>query len=216
MTKPMRIDFVSDVVCPWCVIGLKELERALARLTDVIEPDIQLQPFELNPGMAPEGQDMAEHLKQKFGRSMDQATGARDAIRARAADLGFTLSMSEKSRVYNSFDAHRLLHWAGLEGRQVALKHALFAAYFTENLNIADHDILVAKAESVGLDPVQAREVLSSGRYTREVQAAEQNWKASGITSVPSIVINRKYLISGGQTADVFEEGLRRIAAEAA
>lgn len=214
MTKPIQIDFVSDVVCPWCVIGLRELETALARLTDVIEPDIHLQPFELNPTMPSEGQGMAEHMKQKFGRTIDQMGGARDALRARAAEVGFTMGMREDSRIYNSFDAHRLLHWAGLEGRQVALKHALFGAYFTENLNIADHDILVAKAESVGLDGVQARDVLATGRYRAEVQAAEQKWIQSGISSVPSVVINRKYLISGGQTAAVFEESLRQIAAE--
>jgi predicted DsbA family dithiol-disulfide isomerase len=215
MSKPLRIDFVSDVVCPWCVIGLAELERALARLTDVVEPDIHLQPFELNPKMPREGQNMAEHLAEKFGPGATERMGAaREALRTRAAEVGFTMSMREDGRVYNSFDAHRLLHWAGLEGKQVALKQALFGAYFTENLNIADPDILVAKAESVGLDGALAREVLSSGRYRAEVQAAEQKWIQSGISSVPSVIINQKYLISGGQTAAVFEQSLRQIAAE--
>ena len=214
MTKAVQIDFVSDVVCPWCVIGLRELETALARLGDVVEPKIHLQPFELNPTMPREGKGIAEHMQQKFGRKMDDSSGIRQALQARADAVGFTMTMNDDSRVYNSFDAHRLLHWAGLKGKQVALKHALFGAYFTENLNIADPDILVAKAESVGLDGAEAREVLSSGRYTDEVRAAEQGWMRSGINSVPSVVINRKYLISGGQTAAVFEEGLRRIAAE--
>ncbi|MDB5393177.1 MAG: disulfide bond formation protein DsbA [Rhodospirillales bacterium] len=228
MPKPIEIDFVSDVVCPWCVIGLRELETALTRLADVVTPNIQLQPFELNPTMPREGQGMAEHMMQKFGRSMDQSGGVREALQARAADVGFTIAMNENSRIYNSFDAHRLLHWAGLEdgrsaleegraglqGRQVALKHALFGAYFTENLNIADYDILVAKAATVGLDGAQARDVLESGRYKAEVLETEEIWKKSGISSVPSIVVNRKYLISGGQTAAVFEESLRRIAAE--
>jgi predicted DsbA family dithiol-disulfide isomerase len=216
MPKPIEIDFVSDVVCPWCVIGLRELEMALAHLTDVIEPSIHLQPFELNPTMPREGQNMAEHLRQKFGRAMDQSSGVRDVLRTRAADLGFTMAMDENSRVYNSFDAHRLLHWAGLQGRQVALKHALFEAYFTENRNIADPDILVAKAESVGLDGAKAREVLETGLYRDEVLEAEQRWQRSGINSVPSVVVNRKYLISGGQPAVVFEESLRKIAAESA
>jgi predicted DsbA family dithiol-disulfide isomerase len=212
----MRIDFVSDVVCPWCVIGLRELERALARLTDVVAADIELQPFELNPTMPREGQDIAEHMLQKFGRTMDQSSGVREALQTRAADVGFTMTMRPDSRIYNSFDAHRLLHWAGLEGKQLALKEALFTAYFTEGLNIADPEILAAKAESVGLDGAKAREVLRSGLYTDEVRAAEQGWMRSGINAVPSVVINRKYLISGGQTAAVFEESLRRIAAEAA
>jgi predicted DsbA family dithiol-disulfide isomerase len=216
MPKPIQIDFVSDVVCPWCVIGLRELETALSRLTEVVAPTIHLQPFELNPTMAREGQNMAEHLEQKFGRRMDQTSGVREALLSRAAALGFTMAMNDDSRVYNSFDAHRLLHWAGLHGDQKALKHALFAAYFAEGLNIADPDVLVAKAESVGLDGAAAREVLASGRYADEVRMAEQSWLRAGVNSVPSIVINRKYLISGGQTAAVFEDSLRRIAAEAA
>ncbi len=216
MTKPIQIDFVSDIVCPWCAIGLGELEKALANLTDVVEPHIELQPFELNPTMPPEGQGMAEHIEQKFGRKLDDAGGMRDMIRARAAEVGVTMAMREDSRIYNSFDAHRLLHWAGLEGKQVALKHALFTAYFTDGANIASADVLVALAEGAGLVPVQAREVLESGRYTDEVRAAEQTWQRAGISSVPAIVINRKYLISGGQPAAVFEESLRKIAAEAA
>ena len=217
MAKAMRIDFVSDVVCPWCAIGLAELKTALARLTDVIEPRIQLQPFELNPGMPAEGQDMIEHLTQKFGPGvMERMKGAREALTKRAADVGFKMGMREGGRIYSSFDAHRLLHWAGLRDKDkaVALKQALFGAYFTESLNIADHDVLVTKAESVGLDGAEAHEVLATNRYRLEVQAAEQKWIQSGISSVPSVVVNQKYLISGGQTAAVFEESLRRIAAE--
>jgi predicted DsbA family dithiol-disulfide isomerase len=216
MTKPMQIDFVSDVVCPWCVIGLKGLEQALAKLTDVIEPHIQLQPFELNPDMPKEGQDVAEHVAQKFGGATEQLTAARDAIKTRAAGLGFTMAMKEDSRIYNSFDAHRLIHWAGLKGKQVAMKHALFEAYFTEGANITDPDVLAAKAEAAGLDAGEAREVLSTGKYADEVRAAEETWRRAGITSVPSVIVNRKYLISGGQPAAVFEESLRKIAAEAA
>jgi predicted DsbA family dithiol-disulfide isomerase len=216
MAKPVQIDFVSDVVCPWCAIGLGELEKALANLTDLVKPEIQLQPFELNPAMPPEGQDIADHMMQKFGRKLDDSSGIRDTIRARAADVGVTMTMREDSRIYNSFDAHRLLHWAGLNGKQVELKHALFAAYFTDNRNIADANVLAGLAESVGLDGAEAHEVLKSGRYSDEVRAAEQTWQRAGISSVPAVVINRKYLISGGQPAAVFEESLRKIAAEAA
>ncbi len=216
MPKPMQIDFVSDVVCPWCVIGLRELETALARLSDVVEPDIHLQPFELNPTLPREGENAGEHFKRKFGRAMDASSGIRETIRTRAAGLGFTMAFGDDSRIYNSFDAHRLLHWAETQGRQVALKHALFEAYFTRNVNIADPDILVATAESVGLDGAEAREILTSGRYADAVSQAERSWTQSGVNSVPAVVVNRKYLISGGQTADVFESSLRRIAAEAA
>ena len=214
MAKAIQIEFVSDVVCPWCVIGLRELERALARLTDVVQPTIEMQPFELNPSMAPEGQDLNEHITEKYGRPTDQMSETRKMLRNRAAELGFTMPMKDGSRVYNTFDAHRLLHWAGLEGRQIELKHALFGAYFSDTQNISDHDVLVAKAESAGLYPVEARKVLTEGLYADEVRQAEQTWMASGIRSVPAVVINRKYLISGGQTAAVFEDSLRKIAAE--
>ncbi len=214
--KPMQIDFVSDVVCPWCVIGLKGLEKALENLKGTVEATVALQPFELNPDMPREGQNVAEHVAQKFGGQTAQLDAARDAIRARAADLGFTMAMKEDSRIYNSFDAHRLIHWAGLKGKQVELKLALFEAYFTESANIGDADVLAARAESIGLDPTEAREVLASGAYRDEVLAAEDMWRRAGISSVPSVIVNRKYLISGGQPAAVFEETLRRIAAEAA
>ena len=213
--KPMQIDFVSDVVCPWCVIGLKGLEKALENLKGTVDATVALQPFELNPDMPKEGQDVAEHVAQKFGGQTAQLNQARDAIKSRAADLGFTMAMREDSRIYNSFDCHRLLHWAGLKGKGVELKLALFEAYFTDGANITDPDVLAGRAESVGLDPAEAREVLASGAYRDEVLAAEDMWKRSGITSVPSVIVNRKYLISGGQPAAVFEETLRRIAAEA-
>ena len=214
--KAMRIDFVSDVVCPWCVIGLKGLEKALENLKGTVDATVALQPFELNPGMAKEGQDVGEHVAQKFGGQTAQLNAARDAIKARAANLGFTMAMREDSRIYNSFDAHRLLHWAGLKGKGVALKLALFEAYFTDSANISDADVLAARAESVGLDPAEAREVLASGAYKAEVLEAEDMWKRSGISAVPSVIVNRKYLISGGQPAAAYEETLRKIAAEAA
>jgi predicted DsbA family dithiol-disulfide isomerase len=214
MAKPIQIDFVSDVVCPWCVIGLRELETALARLGDVVEPEIHFQPFELNPSMPYDGENTDAHIAEKYGRSSAETAAVRARIQARAADVGFAIKTNAESRIYNSFDAHRLLHWAGLEGRQSALKHALFQAYFSEGLNIADPDVLVAKAESAGLDPVQAREVLASGRYGDEVREAEQVWQRAGIHSVPAVVVNRSFLISGGQPADVFEQQLREIAAK--
>ncbi len=214
VTKPLKIDFVSDVVCPWCVIGLRGLELALERLGDVVEADIHLQPFELNPDMPPEGQNQGAYIAGKYGRTPEQIEAGRASIRERAATLGFRMATNTESRVYNSFDAHRLLHWAETEGRHVALKHALFDAYFTEGLDISDSEVLVAKAEGAGLDPARAREVLASGRYAQEVRAAEQAWRNAGIDSVPAIVVDEKYLISGCQPPEVFEQYIRQIVAE--
>jgi predicted DsbA family dithiol-disulfide isomerase len=216
MTKPMKIDFVSDVSCPWCIVGLGGLEEALARVGDLVQADIHFQPFELNPNMPAEGQNIVEHVAQKYGATPQQSAANRQAIHARAAEVGFTMQTNDQSRIYNTFDAHRLLHWAELEGRQAALKHALFDAYFTRGLNPSDHEVLADAAEAVGLDREAAREVLASGRYADEVRAAERLWQSRGINSVPAIIINDRYLISGGQPADAFEQALRTIAAEAA
>jgi predicted DsbA family dithiol-disulfide isomerase len=216
MPKPMKIDFVSDVSCPWCIIGLAGLEQALARVGDLVEADIHFQPFELNPNMPAEGQNIVEHVTQKYGSSPAQSTLNRQAIRARAAEVGFTMAMTDESRIYNTFDAHRLLHWARIEGKQSALKHALFDAYFTDGQNPSDHEVLVAAAEKAGLDGAAAREVLTSGRYAEDVTAAEQRWQANGIDAVPAVVINDRYLISGGQPPEMFEQALRQIAQEAA
>ena len=214
MTKAMKIDFVSDVVCPWCIVGLGGLEEALARVGDLVEAEVRFHPFELNPNMPAEGQNVVEHVAQKYGATPEQSAANRAAIHARAAEVGFQMRTSEASRIYNTFDAHRLLHWAGLEGRQAALKHALFDAYFTDGLNPSDPQVLAGVAERAGLDRAAAAEVLSSGRYGEEVRAAERFWQGQGINAVPAVVINDRYLISGGQPAAAFEKALRTIAAE--
>jgi len=215
MTKPMKIDFVSDVSCPWCIIGLKGLEQALERIGSDVEAEIHFQPFELNPNMPAEGQSLVEHVAQKYGSTPEQFAERRAMIRERAAELGFTIALPPTDgRVYNTFDAHRLLHWAALQGRQRELKLALFDAYFTQCLDPSDHAVLADAAEKAGLDRAAAAEVLEAGRYADEVRAAERKWQMKGISGVPAIIVNDRYLISGGQPADVFENALGRIATE--
>jgi predicted DsbA family dithiol-disulfide isomerase len=216
MTQTMKIDFVSDVSCPWCIIGLRGLEEALARASDVVDAEIRFQPFELNPDMPAAGQNIVEHITQKYGSTPAQSAATRQMIRERAAGVGFTMAMTDESRIYNTFDAHRLLHWAELEGRQAELKHALFDAYFTEGKSPSDHDVLVAAATKAGLDGEAARGILESDRFAAEVREAEHLWQSRGITSVPAVVIDERYLISGGQPPEVFEQALRKIAADMA
>ena len=222
MTKTLKIDFVSDVVCPWCVVGLGGLETALAKLeNEGIAADIAFQPFELNPQIAPEGENIVEHIGRKYGASPEQSAANRAMIRERAGEVGFDMRMTDDSRIWNTFDAHRLLHWAGEaatpgggpEG-QKALKEALFRTHFTEGNNLTDAGVLTRAAEAAGLDRAEAGEVLASGRYAQAVRQAEDLWRARGITSVPAVVVEGKYLISGGQPASVFEEALRKIASE--
>jgi predicted DsbA family dithiol-disulfide isomerase len=214
MTAKLKIDFVSDVSCPWCVIGLRALEQALERVGDAVTAEIHFQPFELNPQLPPDGQDITEHLVQKYGSTPEQLQRNRESIRARGADLGFTFEMGKRSRVYNTFDAHRLLHWAELEGRQRDLKRALFTAYFTEGRNPSDREVLIDVATQAGLDAVRAREVLESGRYADEVREREQFYGQQGIRAVPSVIVDDRYLIQGGQPVEVFEQALRQIASE--
>jgi predicted DsbA family dithiol-disulfide isomerase len=214
MTAKLKIDFVSDVSCPWCVIGLRALEQALERVGDAVAAEIHFQPFELNPQLPPDGQDITEHLVQKYGSTPEQLQRNQETIRARGADLGFTFEMGKRSRVYNTFDAHRLLHWAELEHRQRELKRALFTAYFTEGRNPSDREVLIDVASQAGLDAVRAREVIESGRYTDEVREREQFYGQQGIRAVPSVIVDDRYLIQGGQPVAVFEQALRQIASE--
>jgi predicted DsbA family dithiol-disulfide isomerase len=209
----MKIDFVSDVSCPWCVIGLKSLEVALARIGEDLKVELHFQPFELNPQMSPQGQDIGEHLAEKYGATAEQTARTQEAIRARGEALGFSFRMDKRSRIYNTFDAHRLLHWAGIEGRQAALKHALFRAYFTDGANPGAHDVLVRAAGEVGLDTAQAQHVLRSGAYATEVREREQHFQALGIHAVPAVIIDDRHLIQGGQPPEVFEQALRQSAA---
>jgi predicted DsbA family dithiol-disulfide isomerase len=215
MSKPLKIDFVSDVCCPWCIIGLRGLEEALVRTGDLVTADITFQPFELNPQMGKDGQNIGEHIAEKYGSTPEQSAANRTMIRDRAAELGFAMEISDTSRIYNTFDAHRLLHWAQIEGRQVELKHALFDAYFTAQQDPSDHAVLVAVAARAGLDPARAADILASDLYAQEVRAAEQVWQSRGISAVPAVVINDRYLISGGQPPEAFERALREIAAAA-
>ncbi|MEO8022124.1 DsbA family oxidoreductase [Polaromonas sp.] len=212
---PMKIDFVSDVSCPWCVIGLKSLEEAMGRVAGEVQAELHFQPFELNPQMPAEGQDIGEHLAEKYGSTPEQLQRNREMIRARGQEVGFTFTVGARNRVYNTFDAHRLLHWAEEEGRQLALKEALFKAYFTDGENPGSHEVLARVAGEVGLDAARAAEILASGEYADAVREREQFYLRQGIHSVPAIIINDKHLISGGQPAEVFEQALRQIAAAA-
>lgn len=211
MSKDIRIDFVSDVSCPWCIIGLKSLEQAIDKIGDDAKVQLHFQPFELNPKMVPEGQDIAEHLAEKYGATAEQTTKNREMIRARGAELGFVFNMAARSRIYNTFDAHRLLHWAETQGKQHALKVALFELYFSKGESPASHEALLQVAGEVGLDTAEAARILASDAYAAEVRETEAYYHQQGINSVPAIIINERHLISGGQPPEVFERALRQI-----
>ena len=208
----VRIDFVSDVVCPWCAVGLASLEKALAVLDGRVVADVHFQPFELNPQMGPEGEDILEHLTRKYGSTPEQIARNGETIRARGAALGFTFDMEKRRRTYNTFDAHRLLHWAGEVGHQRELKHALLGAYFTQGENISDRAVLLRAVAAAGLPVEQAQKLLDGDAYAADVRAQERFYIDNGIQGVPAVIVNEQHLISGGQPPAVFEQALRQIA----
>jgi predicted DsbA family dithiol-disulfide isomerase len=211
--KTLKIDFVSDVVCPWCAIGLSALEIALQKLDGEVAVELHFQPFELHPDMGPEGAEVVPYLSRKYGMSAEQVERNQQMIAERGAAVGFEFRMDRRSRTYNTFDAHRLLHWAEGEGKQAALKRALFKAYFTEGQNPGDPAVLERLAGEVGLDAARAREILAGDEFAAEVRAAEQFYTGHGIHAVPSVIVNDRHLIQGGQPPEVFEQALRQIAA---
>ncbi|MEX3936946.1 DsbA family oxidoreductase [Paraburkholderia phymatum] len=212
MTQPLRIDFVSDIACPWCAIGLSSLQLALSRLGDSVDAQIVMHPFELNPQMSPQGERIVDYLGKKYGRTPEQIAETQAAIRERGANVGFEFGPRE--HVYNTFDAHRLLQWAGIEGKQLPLKLALLHAYHSDGKDPSNHDVLVEAAQSVGLDAAQARAVLESSDYAEDVRAQENEAQSLGIESVPSIIFNQRYLVTGGQPPEAFEQAIQQILAE--
>lgn len=209
MTPPLRIDFVSDVACPWCVVGLRSLLKALDETGAMGE--IHLQPFELNPDMPPEGENTAEHVAKKYGSTPERSNAAREVIKSHGAALGFTFNYGPESRIWNTFDAHRLLHWAELEGQGLALKESLFKLNFTDQRSTSDHAALIDAVRDAGLDVVRAGAILATDEFAAEVRQAEEFWRSNGINAVPSAIFNQRWLIQGGQPPEVFAQVIRDV-----
>jgi len=214
MLITLKLDIVSDISCPWCIIGYQALQQALTTLAPDITADINWQPFELNPAMPPEGQDLVEHLTEKYGINAAQIEQNRAMIRERGSDLGYQFSNSAGGRIYNTFDAHRLLHWAKKLGKQTQLKLAFFDLYFKHSGDPSNHQQLLEVVGNVGLDVQAAKQVLDSTQYEQEVRERQKFYQSQGISSVPAVIINDKHLISGGQPAEAFEQALREIASQ--
>lgn len=217
MSTTLRIDFVSDIACPWCAVGLGALEQALKRLDGKVQAELHFQPFELNPNMPAGGQDLSEHLTEKYGSTPERQAQIRENITARGQEVGFTFNPDGRGRVYNTFDAHRLLHWAGVDlpmDAQHHLKKSFLNAYQGRAECIESHEVLLSAVKDAQLDVQEAERILKSDMYAAEVRAREQFYLNAGIHSVPAIIINECHLISGGQTIEVFEQALQEIAKE--
>ncbi|QPM89406.1 DsbA family oxidoreductase [Pseudooceanicola algae] len=210
MTNPLRIDIVSDVMCPWCIIGYRQLSRALE--ASGTEHEIHWHPFELNPQMPPEGQNTREHIAEKYGSTPEQSEQSRQQMKALADDLGFDFQWTRDSRMHNTFNTHQLLHWAGLQGRKHDLKMALFTAHFTDQRNLSDDAVLADVAAEIGLERDEAAAVLDDQRFADEVRSAEQFWQQQGISGVPAVVFDRKHLVTGAQGVDNYTGILAQLA----
>ncbi len=209
--RNIRIDIISDIVCPWCIVGYKRLEQALDTFQGKLNAHLYWQPFELNPDMPAEGQNLREHLAEKYGSTPDESQANRNNLIIMGQSLGFTFNFTPESRIYNTFKAHQLLHWAGEKGHQHELQLALFKAYFTEQQDPSDIEVLVATATQVGLNGEEAQALLIDGRYRDTVRINQQVWANGGIHAVPAFVFDQKYLLTGAQEATTLIQAIQQV-----
>ncbi|MBL4823598.1 MAG: DsbA family oxidoreductase [Colwellia sp.] len=212
--KKLQIDIVSDVMCPWCIVGYKGLELAFKQLSPNVEATINWLPFELNPQMPVEGQGMKEHLLEKYGTTEQQSMENRDMLTLRGKEVDFDFNFSKNMRIINSFDLHRLLAWAKEQGKQHELQMAFFNEHFTKNLPLNENENLIKIVASLCLDITEANKILNSDAYAEQVREEQKIILDKGINSVPAFIINNKYSISGGQTTETFKQVLTQIAQE--
>ena len=212
---PLQVDIVSDVVCPWCIIGYKQFMKALSVLPGQFDVTLHWHPFELNPRMPQEGQDLREHLAQKYGTTAEQSRVVRSRMSSLGDSLGFTFDYFEGMRMVNTFRAHQLLHWAATQGRQTELKLALFEAFFSRREDVNDPALLSAVAQRVGLDASEAQAVLADQRYAAAVREEQQYWLEQDVYAVPTFRLQQQYLVPGAQEADAFVRLLEKIQSRA-
>ncbi len=212
---PLQVDIVSDVVCPWCIIGYKQLLKALASMPEPFDVTVRWHPFELNPQMPAAGQDLREHLAQKYGTTSAQSQGARARLSALGESLGFTFDYFDGMRMVNTFQAHQLLHWAAEQGKQTPLKLALFEAFFSQREDVSDAALLAEVAGRAGLDCAEANAVLSDERYARAVREEQQYWLEQDVHAVPAFYFQQRYMVPGAQEPEAFVRLLQKIQSRA-
>jgi predicted DsbA family dithiol-disulfide isomerase len=214
VAQPLRIDIVSDVVCPWCIIGYKQVGQALTLLPGPVEAEFHWHPFELNPDMPPEGEDAAEHIARKYGRSPEEGNKVRSHIKDTAEALGFPFGEGGARRLVNTFAAHKLLAKTGEEHgweKQTELKLALFSAYFQQGRDVSDEAVLLEIAGGLGLD---AKDWLADEALSGTVRAEERYWVNENISGVPAIIFDGKYMVPGAQSAETFAAVIQKVLAK--
>lgn len=209
MTTPLRIDIVSDVMCPWCIIGYRQLAQALEATGTA--HNIHWHPFELNPDMSPEGQNVREHIAEKYGSTPEQSELSRQQMTQLGAAVGFEFRFTEGMRMHNTFNTHQMLHWADESGHKNGLKMALFAAHFTDGRDLSDIAVLADVAGEIGLDRFEAVAVLEDQRFAAEVRKEQSFWIQQGISGVPGVVFDRKHLVTGAQGVNNYTKILEQL-----
>lgn len=212
--KNVRIDIVSDVVCPWCIIGYKRLEKALDMLADQIQANIHWHPFELNPHMPQGGENLRSHLAGKYGTTLEGSIKARANLTQMGAELGFKFDYFDEMKMFNTFKAHQLLHYAREHNKEHELKMRLFSAFFGERKEIDQVEVLVKEAVAVGLDETESQSILEDERYAESVRIEEQKWLSRGIQGVPTFIVNNKYAVSGAQEPKALADMIMQAASE--
>jgi predicted DsbA family dithiol-disulfide isomerase len=210
---PLRIDLVSDVVCPWCIIGWRRFQKALDERRGRIELELHWHAFELNPQMPPEGQDLREHLAAKYGTTPEQSRKARERLTAIGESLGFSFNYGDDMKMVNTFKAHQLIHWAGRQRCQTDLEEALFEAFFTDGKDVSDPNVLADICAAVGLEREEALAVLADARYGQAVREEQRQWIEQGIQAVPTFVVNGQYMVQGAQESEAFGRMLDKLLA---
>ncbi|GAA0805538.1 DsbA family oxidoreductase [Psychrobacter piscatorii] len=207
--KPLQIDIVSDVVCPWCAIGYSQLAEALKQTNTPHE--IHWHPFELNPNTPSEGRNYREHIMEKYGTTAEDIKESLTRMTAAGAEVGFNFRFTDEFRTYNTFNTHQLLHWANQQGRMHDLKQALFVAHFVDNSNVGDSAVLADIAASIGLDRTEALAVIEDQRFADVIRESVQHSKQPGIQSVPSVIFNGRHLVSGAQGVENYKNIIEQL-----
>jgi len=214
MKDKIKIDIVSDVVCPWCIIGYKRLEKAISEMGIQDKVDIEWQPFELNPQMPIEGQNVQEHITEKYGSGIEDQKRSEERMTLFGAELGFKFDYFDEMKMVNTRHAHILLEYAKENGKQTELNMRLVAAFFSERKDISDRDVLKKELQSVGLNADEALARLDSDDERYKVQTEETYWQSLGVSSVPTVVFNKKSGLTGAQPVDVYKEVLAELLQE--
>ena len=211
MTEKLKLDIISDVVCPWCIVGFNHLNTAIEELGIQDKVEIQWQPFELNPDMPAEGEELTAHIARKYGSSKEDSDKARERIKQAGGKYGFEFNYFEGMKIVNTFDAHVLLHYAEQIGKQMALKMRLFSAFFTEQKDVSNQQVLLQEAAAVGITEEQAIAALNNQELKQNVRALEQQWQQMGVSGVPTVVFNRTSALTGAQPQETFKQVLQEL-----